>query len=78
MIKKIVRFTISAVSTLGLREATRLNAYSAMVLGDRWATEGFWNIRITDPCGIERDLPAFRQTLLMLRRIALRLSPQSS
>lgn len=73
MIKKIVRFTISAASTLGPREAFRLNAGSAVVLGDRWATEGCWDIRITDPGGLEQDLPNFRQNLPMLRRIARRL-----
>lgn len=74
MVSGIARFTISASSVAGLRGATRVNAGSAMVLADRWAAEGCWNICITDFNGIERGLSAFRQTLPMLRRIALRLS----
>lgn len=74
MAREIARYKVSAASTAGLREATRIYAGSAMVLGDRWANEGCWNVGITDLEGVVRERSEFRQTLPMFQRLASRRS----
>jgi hypothetical protein len=53
-------FCITAIDHDEPVRATRLQRGSAMVLADKWATQGFENIRITDTFGRKLDRAGFR------------------
>lgn len=59
---------ITAESSSGHEEATRVYAGSAMVLALRWSELGYHDIRLTDKKGQSRTIQAFRQHLRDRRR----------
>ncbi len=67
-----LRFKASAHRGDEQRSDTRASAASAMTLADRWAAEGWGDILVASPKGVQRGREAFRATLPLARWFGVR------